>query len=357
MGSRSSKPGVVAGIDVSAKELVVALIRGRGEKVNLTVPNTGEGHDTLLRALRLKGGAIRVVVEATGTYHLDLALTLAAAKGVEVMVANPLAARRFAQATMRRAKTDKVDSEVLLEFCQRMAFVPWVPPSLVTLEFRAVTRYLGSLITDQTAIKNRIRAAKGTTSTPEYVLNDLQSQLEALEARVAACQAQAEVVAASDAELSAKLASLVSIPGIAERSGVQLLGELVVLDPTMGPDEVVAHAGLDPRPKQTGARDPARQISKVGNARIRAVLYMPAMSASRTNTVVNAWYSTLTERGKVPFVAHVAVMRRLLRIAWVLLVRKGAWDDAKFAPRQRPDEAVPPPVATGKKVKNVAVAS
>jgi transposase len=101
----------------------------------------------------------------------------------------------------------------------------------------------------------------------------------------------------------------------------------------MTPDQVVAHAGLDPRPFQSGTRDPSRKISKVGNARIRAGIYLPAMSAASHCPEVKALYDRLIAKGKPAFVAVVAVMRRLLRIAWVLIQRGETWNPSKFAPR------------------------
>lgn len=108
MAPTGRKPRVFAGIDVSAKELVVALVRNKAEVRRMTFENSPAGHKHLVRALTFKGGTSRVVLEATGNFHLDPALVLSAEPTVELMVVNPLAARRFAQAQMRRAKTDKV---------------------------------------------------------------------------------------------------------------------------------------------------------------------------------------------------------------------------------------------------------
>jgi transposase len=334
MGTDGRKPRVFAGIDVSAKELVVALVRGKGEVLRMTFSNCADGHRKLARALTHKGGASRVVLEATGNFHLDPALVLAAEPTVEVMVVNPMAARRFAQAQMRRAKTDKVDALVLLEFAQRMACERWVPPSEAALELRAVTRHLAGLTAHQTVLKNQLAAAKATSTTPAYIHDDLLAQLEAVAQRISACHREALRVASADPELSRRLESLTSIPGIAARSGVQILGELCVLAVDMSPDEVVAHSGLDPRPKQSGTTNPQRKISKMGNSRLRGALYMPAVTASRCSPAVSAWYSKLTEKGKPPFVAHVAVMRRMLRVAWVLMTRSTTWTEELFRPRE-----------------------
>lgn len=345
--SRTSKPSTFAGIDVGGKELVVALVRGRDKPLTLTIPNTPEGHKTVIRALRKRAGTARVVLEATGAFHLDLALALSKSAGVELMVANPLAARRFAQAQMRRAKTDRVDAAVLLEFAQRMPLERWTAPEGPKLNLRTITRHLASLIADQTALKNRLAASRTTNTTPAFVIADLEEQLASIAARIEKCQAEARRLADAEPDLQQALTSLMSAPGIGERSALLLLGELGVLDTTMTPDQVVGHAGLDPRPVQSGMRGNspmARKISKVGNARIRAALYMVALSASRGTGPVAAFYARLKEKKKPAFVAHVAVMRRMLRVAWVLLVRKVTWDGSMFAPRLHArEQTIPSP--------------
>jgi len=335
MAKQQPKPGTFAGVDVSSKELVIALVRGRGEIREFTLPNTPEGHKVLLRALAKKKGISRVALEATGNYHLDLALTLAAAPNVELMVVNPAASRWFARAQMTRAKTDKVDARALLEFCMRMPFEKWVAPSKARLHLRAISRYLAGMVADQTVIKNRIAAASATDATPAFVLADLQAQLTAMEARILTCQREARLVIKADAELEQMFTSVDTIPGIGERTGVLLLGELAVLDKTMTPDEIVAHAGLDPRPMASGMRDAPRHISKVGHPRLRAAMYMPALAALRDEPNVKAWYESLKKRGKPTYVAIVAVMRRVLRVAWVIMIRGKSWNTALFAPRKQ----------------------
>lgn len=334
--SRRMTPTTFAGIDVGGKELVVTYLRRGAKPETVKLPNTTEGHKTLERILTKKAGPSRVVLEATGVFHLDLALHLSKSPRIELMVANPLAARNFARAQMKRAKTDRVDAGVLLEFAMRMSFERWRAPSDAMLQFRALARHLASLVDEQAATKNRIAAARSTHTTPAYVLADLESQLVALQERIDECQAEAVRLARAHEDLSAAFETLLSAPGVGERSAVRLLGELGVLDQTMTPDEVVGHAGLDPRPFQSGMRgnsDQARKISKVGNSRIRAAMYMVALTAARGPGTVHEVYRRLRERGKVAFVAHVAIMRRMLRVLWVLLVRKTAWVDESFGPR------------------------
>ena len=293
---------------MSAATLSVA-VRGSDNVVReYTVSNDDAGHRTLCRILKKDRRPVRVAMEATGNYHFDLAMVLAEQLRIQVMVVNPKAARKFAEAQMRRAKTDRVDAVVLLEFAERMEFTKWIAPSETFLSFRILGRDLTSLIAQRVAEQIQLHAASASKFTPAVVLDDIQDHIDALSKRIDTVQAQAVAALRLDADLLERFNALTSIPGIAERSGIQILAELGTLAQDMTPDEVVAHAGLDPRPRQTGTTDPRRGISRVGNPRLRGALYMPALVAAQHSPAVSSWYRGLLAR--VPLVAQVAVMRR-----------------------------------------------
>src|SRR5437899_1968013 len=147
---------VACGMEVSAKELLVAV---EGERRMHCFANTAAGHQALLRALTRKGRRVRVVLEATGMYGLDVALALSGEEGIELMVANPRAVRHFAQAMMQRSKNDRLDAAVLWEFVARMPFTAWARPEKNTLALWALARRLEALTTQCTAEKNRQHAA------------------------------------------------------------------------------------------------------------------------------------------------------------------------------------------------------
>lgn len=127
-----------AGIDVSARELSVALRRGKDEDkpAMAKFSNHPSGHKALIAHLLRGGRRVRVCLEASGNYTLDLALTLQAHRQVEISVINPRRARRFAESLGQRSKTDPVDARVLCEYAARMPWVAWQPPSSVALYLR-----------------------------------------------------------------------------------------------------------------------------------------------------------------------------------------------------------------------------
>jgi transposase len=143
------------GIDVSAKSLTVAIQRVSQPIEHRNFPNSLSGHRALIIWLRKAKSPIRVSLEATGIYSLDLAFALDAADGIEVAVLNPKVANRFAQ-TIRRSKTDTADAEMLAEYTHRMPFTAWVAPSPSSVRLRSIVRHVESLSVQSAQNQNRL---------------------------------------------------------------------------------------------------------------------------------------------------------------------------------------------------------
>src|SRR5882724_9919824 len=106
-----------AGIDVSARELSVALRRGKCEDKPAIAKfsNHHAGHKALIAHLFRGGRRVRVCLEASGNYSLDLALTLQAHRQVEISVINP----RRTRAEVRQLVAEFVNSGMRQsEFCK-----------------------------------------------------------------------------------------------------------------------------------------------------------------------------------------------------------------------------------------------
>jgi transposase len=319
------------GIEVSAQELVVRLRRQAELEPLRNFTNTPAGHAILLRHLRRAGRVVRVCLEASGLYGLDLALALSAQEGLEVMVANPRAVRHFATALMQRSKNDQIDAGVLEEFAARMPFQPWTRPAPAALALHALARRLGELVQMQTAEKNRQPAAELSQAMPAAIRRDLARSLRAQERAIKRLTREARRVIAQEAELTERFALLDSVPGIAETSAVQLLAELAVLAPDLEARQWVAYAGLDPREYSSGTSVHKKvRISKAGNKHLRHALYMPALVAVQHDPHLRAFYQRLLQRGKLKMPALVAVMRKLLHAFQGMFKTHQPYDGAKL---------------------------
>jgi transposase len=312
-----------AGSDVSAKTLSVCRWRD-GVYAEREFENTDGGHRELVRWL---GKGTRICLEATGVYHLAVAMRLHRA-GVEVMVVNPRVAKDFARAQSTRSKTDKVDARTLVEFVRRMEFQAWQAPSGAVLELRELARRISELVKATTAEKNRLHAREvGRLSA--IVVADVKKNIAQVSKRIQHIEQAAMAVIGGDIDLEAQYRILVGVPGVGRRTAILLLGELAILDRTMTERQLVAYAGLDPRVYESGTsvQKPAR-ISKIGNARLRAILYMSALSAIRHDRGARSFFQRLVARGKKRMQALVAVMRKLLHGIWIVLQRRTAFDSA-----------------------------
>ena len=254
------------GIDVSAQTLAVCIQRGPRRHPVATFDNDAAGHRKLMRWSTQRGRRARVCLEATGVYSLDLALALHGHPHIQVMVLNPRASRSFAQAMMKRAKTDPVDAEVLLEYVQRMPFTPWKPPADQVLQLQALMRRVHQLKTDLSREENRLHADRHRQVLGRIITQDLEVHIRQLHRRIQRLQAQARQLVAEVPELEAKFQRLISIPGIAQVSALRILPEVLVLPEGLQANQWVAQAGLDPRPRESGTSvDRPRFISKTGN--------------------------------------------------------------------------------------------
>lgn len=279
---------------------------------------------------RLQQGPVRMLVEATGIYYLDVAL-LAHKLGVEVMVINPRAAHHFAQAMLQRSKTDRLDAKMLLEFLKRMTFQAWTPPRKALLALRYYGRYLTQLTDDQTKAKNRLHAFTSTQASPKALCTDLKRTIRGLATRIARLRTEAVALINTDQEAKRAYQVLTSMIGVSATSAVAILAELMVLPRDMRSRACVSHAGLDVRLYQSGSSvAKAPRISRHGNKYLRRALFMPAMSAVRHDPHALAFKERLLARGKKKMQVIVAVMRKMLTAAWAMVKNPCEYDGSKL---------------------------
>jgi transposase len=319
------------GVDVDSEKLVCAR-QCAGHRMPLaTFANTAAGHKKFIRWATKGARAARVCLEATGIYSLQFALALHDARNVEVMVVNPRAIKDFARARMQRAKTDAVDAAGILEYLGRMPFTAWQPPAPEILQLQAINRRIVQLQTELTREKNRCHAAEFAGASSDAIANDIEVNIRHLERRIERMHDSGLELIGSVPALASKLTHLVSAKGIGKASAMRLLAELLVLPDDLAAPQWVAHAGLDPRPYESGTSvHRPRRITKVGNRYLRAALYMPALVAIQHEPNVKAFYNKLVTAGKKPMQAVVAVMRKLLHAIWGMLKHDQDFDGNKF---------------------------
>ena len=325
-----SSPPTLVGIDIAARTLAVAIAHDVAPPAAaLTLTNDAAGWQALIATLTTQGSApatTLVVMEATGAYWQGLATTLHTA-GWPVSVVPPSSVRDHARARHRRAKTDARDAALLVDYGRRQSPARWCPPPPAITALQLLLRQRDDLVAMRTQTRNRQHALAQLPALPAAVATPLTAVLRVLEEQIAALDEAIKQHAAATVPLAHEITRLQTIAGVGLLTAAVVLTEIQPVRSTMSARQVVAYAGLDPAPPQSGTSvRGAGHISKTGNARLRQAVYMAAVTAVRCNPRFKGVYDRWVARGKRKRAALVAVARKVLVVMVTLLIHERDFD-------------------------------
>ena len=303
------------GIDVSKAQVDVA-VRPTGQRWAASYNETGIGE---LVSQIVDIGPAMVLLEATGGLEVPLVAALAAAAALPVVVVNPRQVRDFARATGTLAKTDSLDAAVLAHFADaiRPSVRPLRDAETQVLNSLAARRHqvLTMLVSEKNRLGTAISAVRPRIEAHiawlEQELNDLDEGLRQTLCRSPVWREKDDL--------------LRTVPGVGEQVSLTLLAYLPELG-TLDRRQIAALVGVAPFNRDSGTLRGKRAVWG-GRARVRAILYMGAMVASRHNPVIRDFYQKLLAAGKPKKVALVACMRKLLVILNSMLKHGSTWCD------------------------------
>ena len=304
------------GID-SSQKYVDADLPGGVQRLD----QTPDGYGALLAAL--PAGAI-CVLEATGPYGLRLLAALHQA-GQAVCVVNPLSVRRFAQSQLQRSKTDRLDAQLLSRFGAALTPPRHQPTPVWLSQLPQRQALLDLLVAQRTALRNHAHALAQSPHPDPASTRALEAELSGLSERIK--DLEKELATDVQTQCAADYARLQTIPGIGPRIATALLLAGPGLRAFTGWRQAVAYAGLCPRHCESGSSVRGRvRLSKLGDGRLRRLLYVGSWSAKTRNPACAALHERLLERGKAGKQALCAVAARLLRQAWAVVVNECDFD-------------------------------
>jgi len=326
------------GVDIAAHTCTtVWMTPGATPCRPVTLDQTPQGFAALQARLLAVGHAaadILVVLEATGSYWVALATTLAHAS-FAVAVINPDQAHNFAKALLQRAKTDAIDARTLARLAATLQPAPWTPPPAIYTELQQRLAERDTLIGLRQQVRNQRHALVQLPVVVPAVRARMEELIATFDAQITAIEREITQVLPQDAGWAASAALLMSIAGVGLLTAAWLL--VTTLNVTIGatPAAVTAYAGLAPVPKESGTSVRGRgAIGHGGNKRLRTALYRATLSATRDNPLIKAFYDRLRAAGKPTKVARCAAARKLLHLAWAV-VRKGQVFDPLYRQRRQ----------------------
>jgi transposase len=307
-----SDRGCAIGIDVSKAVLDVA---GRPSGERWQVSNDPAGCTALVERVSVLAPTV-IVLEATGGFEAPAAAALAAA-GLPVVVVNPRQVRDFGRASGKLAKTDAISAAILAHFGEVMRPPIRPLPDATTQELQHWLARRRQLVEMLTAEQNRLpMAPRSLRPTILAHIGWMRRQLKGVERRLKE-QIQRSPVWREHEQL------LVSVPGVGPVLATTLLADVPELG-RLNRKEIAALVGVAPLNRDSGTLRGQRTIWG-GRAPVRAVLYMGALVASRSNPLIRAFYERLLAAGKPKKVALTACMRKLLTILNAMMKHRTTW--------------------------------
>lgn len=319
------------GIDVGKCDLYCHLSHG----ISARFDNNTKGICKLQRWIErvVRPEQVACCLEQTGCYSREVAHALHASGAGAVYVVNPCRIKAFGQQRLRRNKTDKADAQLICRFVEQeheqlRRWSPLAPEQEAILE---LYRYVESLIGQRTQCQNRLGAAHS-----KIVAKSLRKMIRTLEGEIKSLRSEIDEIISGEPQLKEAYTLLLSIPGVSQITAQAILAEVPRIDEFESGRQLAAWAGLTPRHFQSGTSGRTRTpISKVGSARIRKALYLPAMSAMRYNPQLRSFAQRLKANGKNGKEIVIAVARKLLELAYAILKSGQPFDPEHMNPNIR----------------------
>lgn len=299
----------IYGVDISKDVFDVVNIKG----VHDQFTNNVKGFSIFLKSLA-KGSL--VVMEATGYYHYRLAQFLYK-KGIAVSVVNPLSIKRFIQMKLAKVKTDKSDARAICEYAQAHEVVLYNALSDVQSECLQLLRLLDSYLKKRTATKNKLHGEEVLGIPSRFVFRSLERDRKHLDREITALEERLLELVKRDQQH--QLTLLKGIPGMGIKTALFLIVATDGFAKFETASQLCSYVGITPTIRQSGSSVKGRsRISKVGNKKLRNLLFLCAFSACKHNKACRELYERLVHKGKSKKLALIAVANKLLKQAFAI---------------------------------------
>ena len=313
------------GIDVSKDHFHAVICNRDGWDFKFSITqkwdNTKDGFKDFLKWVKQqvpKKSNVHFLMEATGVYHEKLSYFLYE-KSHQVHIVLPNTSKHYFQSLNVKSKTDKIDARVLSQFGAERKHPLWQPPKPIYRKLRDLTRYKVQLQNQKNGLSNIGHAKEHSAKVDSLILRANKRLIKQLDKEIELIKKEIEKHISSDPELKEKIRKICTIKGCGIQTAAAIIGETNGFQLFKSMKQLASFAGYDVVQHQSGSSILKRgRISKKGNKYIRAALYLPALSASRSCPELAHKYQSLVERNKVKMKGQVAVQRKLLLLIYTL---------------------------------------
>jgi transposase len=310
--SKEKFEACISSIDVTQYTKVVA---------TRSFTNTQKGIENFFKWVKSKCKhpiPVTYIVEATGVYYERLAYFLTEQE-CHVSVVLPNRAKKYLVSIGVKSKNDKIDSKGLARMGAEQHLEQWQPPAESIMQLRHLTRQKESLEKTKTSINNQLKALQSAKYVNNEVVAQQESLIQLLEEKIKETEKLITKQIREDEELYEKVKRITKVKGLSDLTVATVIAETNAFTHFNNQKQLVSYAGYDVIENQSGKHVGKTKISKKGNARIRRIMYMAALTAVSSNEpVFKNLYARVYERTKIKMKGYVAVQRKLLVLIYTL---------------------------------------
>lgn len=257
-----------------------------------------------------------VVMEATGYYHYRLAQFLYK-NHITVSVVNPLSVKRFIQMKLAKVKTDKSDAKAICEYAKVNEVPLYNALTDVQAECLQLFRLLDNYLKKRTATKNKLHGEQTLGVPSKFVYQSLKRDLKHLDKEINALEQR--LLQLVKQEQQQQLTLLKGIPGLGTKTALFLIVITDGFEKFETSNQLCSFVGITPTIRQSGSSVKGKsRISKVGNQKLRNLLFLCAFSACKHNRACKEIYERIVSKGKSKKLALIAVANKLLKQAFAI---------------------------------------
>jgi transposase len=208
-------------------------------------------------------------------------------------------------------KSDAIDAHGLARYAKERH-----EELAIHVQISNAEKELTELANRRTELKRILIQEKNRLQAPDnqYCKPSNQILIKLLEDEVIRISDRQKTIIQENNNLKAKVELLTNeIEGIGETTAIQLISTLPELG-KLNRRQIASLAGVAPHPNESGKKIGYR-MTRGGRDNIKPILFMAAMSASRSKTKLGIFYKKLVANGKKPMVAMVALMRKIIIIS------------------------------------------
>lgn len=303
------KDTIFYGIDISKDVFDVTSSIGKYNQYS----NDLKGFKRFIKQLNSES---HCVMEATGYYNFQLAKFLLDNE-IKVSVENPLQIKRFIQMHLSKVKTDKSDSKMICLYAQNVELKLWEGRSAHQSECLQISSLIDTYQKQSTSLKNKIHGEEVLGKPSKIVLRLLKKSLRNVQKDIKELEDYLiNLVKEDNQEI---LTLLQTIPGMGRKTAAMLIVVTDGFKKFETSSQLCSYAGITPIIRQSGTsvRGKAR-ISKMGNQKLRNLLFLCSFTACIHNKACNAIYERIVNKGKSKKLALLAVSNKLLKQAFAI---------------------------------------